>query len=225
MPATFFAPPNRPIGLQLYSVAKEAAADLDGTLAAIAAIGYRNVELAGYLGRTPAQLRAALDRAGLRCTSAHVPGKPFRPAAHLGRRSRDPRRGGPHPGVQDRRHAAVHHPNRLPFVFNPGDDVRKVVGAIIAQMTEADWGAMADYMNAKGAALKKLGLNFGFHNHGTEFGPVRGGSASIIELLIARTDPALVGFQLDCGWAMWRRRGSTPRRSSGSTRAASARYT
>ncbi len=202
-PATFFTPSRRPIGIQLYSVAKEANADLDGTLAAIAAIGYRTVEIAGYIGKTPSDLRAALDRAGLRCTSAHVPGKPFRPT---------PRTLDDDPGVLAEEAQILGFktvimplfvtPDRLPIVLRPGADVRKVVGGVLAQMRESDWLAVADYMNAKGAALKKVGLNFGYHNHGTEFGPAVGGTGSIIELLIARTDPGLVNFQLDCGWAV-----------------------
>lgn len=202
-PVAYFAPGGRPIGLQLYSVAKELGTNLDGTLAAIAAIGYRTVELAGYAGKAPRELRAALDRAGLRCVSAHVPGKPFRPA---------PRTLDDDPNLlAEEAHVLGFDtvimplfitPDRLPFVLNPGDDVRKVLGAVVAQMTEGDWRGMADYMNAKGAAFKKLGLKFGFHNHGTEFGPVAGTGQSIMELLIANTDPALVSFQLDCGWAV-----------------------
>ena len=65
------------LGVQLFSVATEAAADLNGTLTTLAAIGYRRVELAGYMGRTPGQLRAALDHAGLQCVSAHVPPMPI----------------------------------------------------------------------------------------------------------------------------------------------------
>lgn len=202
-PATFFAPSRRSIGIQLYSVAKEANADLDGTLAAIAAIGYRTVELAGYIGKTPTELRAALDRAGLRCTSAHVPGKPFRPTP----RTLDD---DPHVlageaqilGFKSVIMPLFVTPDRLPIVLKPGDDARKVLGGVLAQMRESDWLAMAEYMNAKGAALKAVGLDFGFHNHGTEFGPVAGGVGSIIELLMARTDPGLVSFQLDCGWAV-----------------------
>ena len=42
------------------------------TLAELGRIGYREVELAGYAGRTPAQLRSALDAAGLNAVSSHV---------------------------------------------------------------------------------------------------------------------------------------------------------
>ena len=41
------------LGVQLYSVATEASTDLDGTLNLLAEIGYRTVELAGYMGKSP----------------------------------------------------------------------------------------------------------------------------------------------------------------------------
>ncbi len=35
-------------------------------------IGYKTVELAGYMGKTPKELRAAFDKAGVKATSAHI---------------------------------------------------------------------------------------------------------------------------------------------------------
>ena len=60
------------IMLQLYNVRDELAKDFDGTLAKVAGIGYKNVELAGTYGKTAAQFRASLDKAGLKAVSAHV---------------------------------------------------------------------------------------------------------------------------------------------------------
>src|SRR5207247_9815758 len=40
-----------PFGLQLYSVRNECAKDLDGTVKAVAKMGYKAVEFAGYYGR------------------------------------------------------------------------------------------------------------------------------------------------------------------------------
>ena len=63
------------IGLHLQSVRHAIARDLDGTLAAVAAIGYAEVELfSPYLSgaRAPRAVRAALDRAGLAAVSTHV---------------------------------------------------------------------------------------------------------------------------------------------------------
>jgi sugar phosphate isomerase/epimerase len=46
--------------------------DLEGTLDALADIGYRKVELAGTYGRTAAEFRKLLDRRHIRATSTHV---------------------------------------------------------------------------------------------------------------------------------------------------------
>ncbi|KAB2352396.1 sugar phosphate isomerase/epimerase family protein [Actinomadura rudentiformis] len=64
--------PRGGISIQLYTLRSLLAADLEGTLAALARIGYRKVELAGLHGRTPAEFRAILDRYGLSATSSHV---------------------------------------------------------------------------------------------------------------------------------------------------------
>ncbi|HEY7699912.1 MAG TPA: sugar phosphate isomerase/epimerase, partial [Vicinamibacteria bacterium] len=60
------------IGLQLYTVRRDLEKDFDGTLAAVAKVGFREVELAGLFGRTPKDFRASLDRNGLRAPSMHV---------------------------------------------------------------------------------------------------------------------------------------------------------
>lgn len=57
-----------------YTVLAQARADLEGTLARIAAIGYTGVETYGIVERFgPARVRRALDAAGLELTSAHTP--------------------------------------------------------------------------------------------------------------------------------------------------------
>ncbi|MGA2859873.1 MAG: hypothetical protein ABSE40_23640 [Candidatus Sulfotelmatobacter sp.] len=60
------------VGVQLYTVRKQMKADFDGTLAKVAAIGYKEVEFAGYFGRTPQQVRAALEKNGLSSPACHV---------------------------------------------------------------------------------------------------------------------------------------------------------
>src|SRR2546430_13681937 len=60
------------IGLQLYTVRHEMERDVERTLARVAAIGYRDVEFAGYFGKSPTEVRAMLDRHGLAAPSAHV---------------------------------------------------------------------------------------------------------------------------------------------------------
>ena len=63
---------NGPVGLQLWSLREYLPKDLAGTLARVRAFGFREVEGAGLWGRSLAELKAALDAAGLRCTSAHM---------------------------------------------------------------------------------------------------------------------------------------------------------
>src|SRR2546426_5247974 len=61
------------IGLELYSVRDAMGRDPDGTLAAVRAMGYTDVELLwsfGNFGRTTEQVRAALDHEGLHAPSA-----------------------------------------------------------------------------------------------------------------------------------------------------------
>ena len=63
------------IGLELYSVRDRMRNDPEATLAAVRAIGYTDVELLwsfGNFGRTTEQVRASLDKEGLRAPSAHI---------------------------------------------------------------------------------------------------------------------------------------------------------
>src|SRR5207248_1354077 len=50
--------------------------DFDGTLAKVAAAGYREVEFFSYNGRTPEQVKATLDRVGLKSPSTHAALRP-----------------------------------------------------------------------------------------------------------------------------------------------------
>src|SRR5277367_2309680 len=60
------------VGLQLYTVRDLMKDDFDATIAKVAQIGYKEVEFAGYFGRTGAQDRAACDKNGLSPVSTHV---------------------------------------------------------------------------------------------------------------------------------------------------------
>ena len=58
---------------QMYSVREEAERNLPETLKQLKSFGYDGIELAGLVGRTPAELRALADDIGLEIFSAHVP--------------------------------------------------------------------------------------------------------------------------------------------------------
>ena len=60
------------VGLQLYTVRSHMADGVEDTLARVAQVGYDEIEFAGYFGRSPQQIRALLDDAGLSAPSGHM---------------------------------------------------------------------------------------------------------------------------------------------------------
>jgi len=194
----FFKRHGAPIGIQLYSVGPDAAKDLDGTLKALAGYGYGAVELAGYLGKTPQQMRAALDAVGLKCVSAHIQGRGGEGSfsGDLGKLAE----GLNVVGVKTAIMPSPYIPDRLEQRPANGEDVGGWLRRVLGQLTADDWKMNADFLNAKGAALKGAGLKVGYHNHNFEFAPLNGGSTNGLEILLKNTDPALVTFELDLGW-------------------------
>jgi len=74
-PTAAAALPLKRIGLELWSVRKEMAKDFDRTLAAVRQIGYTDVELLWSMnnfGKSTAEVKAALQREGLKAPSAHI---------------------------------------------------------------------------------------------------------------------------------------------------------
>ncbi|MDP9065661.1 MAG: sugar phosphate isomerase/epimerase, partial [Pseudomonadota bacterium] len=65
-------PPARPAGIQLYTVKAELEKDPAATLHAIKAIGFDEVETAGFAGLPVQEFRRILDDAGLKCPSTHL---------------------------------------------------------------------------------------------------------------------------------------------------------
>lgn len=61
-----------PIAIQLYSVRDDMAADFEGTLRKIKALGYDGVEFAGLFGNDPKYIKELLKEIGLEPVSAHV---------------------------------------------------------------------------------------------------------------------------------------------------------
>ncbi len=193
----FFAAHHLPLGLQLYTLGEAPYRDLDGTLQAVAAIGYRTVEPVGLMRRSAAELRAALDRAGLSCPSTHVP--------------MDSNGAGPTLAGDIGSLAADMHRIGAEYVVVPifpvpprfgaprkGEDGLQFLSRAARQMTADDWQRTAALLNAKGAALAREGLKLAYHNHNAEF--TRHGAQTAYDLLLANTDPDLVWFEMDVGW-------------------------
>lgn len=188
------------MGLQLFTVRDRMFADLEATLQAVAAAGYREVELFGSLGdRSPQQVRAMLDRAGVSAPSTHIgvaPGPELERQLEayriLGHRYTAVREGGgPPPGPLPNAGGAP--PAAAPRGAAPA---RPPV-----PNTRERWQRMAEALNQVGAAGKAYGIQALVHNHTMEFAPLEGAAGNGYDVLLAETDPSLVVMELDIGWA------------------------
>jgi sugar phosphate isomerase/epimerase len=176
--------PLKRIGVQAGSLRAALTRDFAGTLEQIAAIGFREIELQWYggnFGRTPEQLRTALDRAGLRATSALI---------HTGAML-----------VGWDRHLAAAKTIGIEHlaVVNITEDERQSL---------ADCHEWADRFNRAGEIARKQNMWVALHNEpqfmqfvdnpGTIV-PSGGEGRTFYDEFIARTDPALVTLELDVG--------------------------
>ena len=166
------APPL--LGVQLYTVRELMARDPDGTLAALAAIGYRTVELHTRYQRTPAALRAMLDGHGLAAPSGHESIAALR--ANAGQ-------------VLDDAAVLGHRWVVLPWLDR-------------ADRTPDGFHRVAAELNRWGEQARTRGLTLGYHNHDFEFAPLDGATDGRTgwDLLLAETDPSLVTFEVDVYW-------------------------
>ncbi|MBR4206254.1 MAG: sugar phosphate isomerase/epimerase [Clostridia bacterium] len=58
-------------GIQMYSLRDITGSDLDGALKAVAEMGYKTVEFAGFFGHPAEDVKAMMDKYGLTCCGTH----------------------------------------------------------------------------------------------------------------------------------------------------------
>jgi sugar phosphate isomerase/epimerase len=170
MPRRLLTRPASAVGIQLYTVRRLMNTDPGGTLAALAQIGYREVELAGLYGRTPADFRKLLDAHGLVAPATHIGLGPVR--ADLSKVLDDATTLGNHWIIVP----SLDGPDRTP------DGARRA----------------AETLNQAGLKAKERGLRMGYHNHEYEFRAIEGKTS--FDVLLEQTDPNLVDFELDLFW-------------------------
>jgi sugar phosphate isomerase/epimerase len=194
----FFARIGKPIGLQLGALGPDAGRDIDATFAAIAQIGYREIELPGLLGKTPAELTAAAARAGIAISSLHLPLQGMGGGAVLSMLS-EPARIADTMGAL-RAKWAIAPILLFPANFRPapGETMEATIARTIAAAGEDIWKRTAETLNQKGEALRPLGIGVAYHNHNLDFAPI--GNTTGWEILWRETQASLVGFEVDIGW-------------------------
>jgi len=161
------------LGVQLYTVRDALKADFDGTLRKVAAIGYQEVEFAGYMGRTPEQVKASLKAARLSAPSAHLD-------LDLLEKSWAPT-------VAAARTIGLEY-----LVVAWIDEARRT--------TLDDYKRIAETFNRLGKQARSAGLRFGYHNHAFEFTRIDGQVP--FDVLLDNTDAADVCFEMDLYWTV-----------------------
>jgi sugar phosphate isomerase/epimerase len=161
-----------PIGIEMYSVRDELKKDPQGTVRAIAAMGYQGLEFyAPYFEWSHAQakeMKKLLDDLGIRCFSTH------NDASYMNQE---------------------HIQNAIDLNLNLGN--KYVVMASSQPKPGLDgWREIADALNFAAEKLEASGLKAGYHNHQLEFTPVDG--VRPMEILAKNTKPSVM-LQLDVG--------------------------
>jgi sugar phosphate isomerase/epimerase len=158
-----------PVGVQLYSVREAAAKDLPAVLQALAQMGYKGVEFAGYYGweNKPAELRKLLDDNGLKCCGTHtdletVTGDALKATAEL------------------------NHVLGNPYLIVPGLTAESV----------QEWKDLAAKFNDIAAKARALGARVGYHAHQWDFKTLEG--LTPWEIFFDNTGPDVI-MQMDTG--------------------------
>src|SRR5438445_6280238 len=162
------------IGVQLYTVCDAMKTDFEGTIAKVAATGYKEVEFAGYFDHSAKDVRAILGKNGLASPSCHVGYDVVEKKW---------------PETLEAAKIVGHR-----YIICPWIDEK--------QRKEPDgWKRAAELFNRAGEASKKAGIQFGYHNHSFEFDPAESlGGKLPYDFLLAETDPKLVAMELDLCW-------------------------
>ena len=197
-----------PIGLQLYTLGGLMTEDTKGTLQKVAAIGYTQVESAGsqkgnYYGFTPKEFAAMVKDAGMHWRSAHVGGAPFSPEQimKMAKNAED----------SARIKKFAEQLKSRPKTANLKEDYQQLadeaaeggltylICSSIPVNTLDEIKTAVDVFNKAGEACKKNGVQFGYHNHTTEFDMVDGHRP--FDYILDNTDKEMVKMELDLAWA------------------------
>ncbi len=162
----------RPLGIQLYAVRDALDRDFDGTFAALAAMGYREVEFAGLHDHDAREVRTLLDRLKLTAPSTHVSLE----------------------DLEQRFDTVVSNARALghQWIVVPSlpEELKGIAG-----YTEA-----ARRLSHLAPRLKQLGFSLGYHNHDAEFARLGDGSTCGYDILLEGTAAAEMKMELDLFW-------------------------
>src|SRR5262245_7498776 len=159
-----------PIALQLYTIGADLRRDMAGSLAAVAKLGYKGVEFAGFNDVPAKDIRKMLDDNGLQAIGCHtalntLQGDQFDKTVEFNK-----------------------------AIGNP----RLIVPSLTANYTNSRMSieGAADIFNGIAAKLKALNMRTGFHCHPGEFRQVEG--ATVWDIFFTRANKDVI-MQCDLG--------------------------
>lgn len=163
------------LGLQVWTVRDQLERDLPGTLRAIRAAGYAQIELMRTLNAR--DFLPVARELGLGITSAFVDWEAVAKPDPLAQAA----------------HVTVARETGLKYlVFGYlGKGMRETVAQMQAHAASA---------NAFGRRCRDAGLQLCYHHHAFEFAPLDDGRTTGWEILVQELDPPLVPFELDVFW-------------------------
>jgi sugar phosphate isomerase/epimerase len=159
------------VGLQLYTLRRESAGDPEGTLHAVAGMGYEGIELFDLMGVDAQRVRDWLDDTGLAVAGRHV-------------------------GLE----SVETQLDQLAQEAGVLGTSRLVVSWIEPPATSEDARATALRLTAAAGRVAERGLQLGFHNHGDELRPLDGGDSFLDELREAASDLIFLELDLGWVW-------------------------
>jgi sugar phosphate isomerase/epimerase len=172
-----------PLGIQLWTVKSEAEKDLEGTLRKVHAAGFREIEFAGYYGKSPAEIAKLMKSIGFSLVSTHAG------AADIAKKGEQIIADAKALGLK---YVVCSSPGVSPEKEKlPWEERMKAVDL-------TDWKWNADLFNTFGKKVADAGMTFGYHNHSAEF--KKFGDVTAFDWLWANTDPRFVKIELDVGW-------------------------
>lgn len=186
--------PQKEIGLQLYSIRDLVGSDElyaqnhESVFKELKEMGYSYVESAIYQdrkfhGATPDQFKADVEAAGLKFRSSHVSHSLTDEQIATGDFSealpwwRD--------AIEDHKAAGVEY-MIMANTYTPEDNYPQTAKVL------------AEYLNTIGAMAREAGIQFGYHNHDTEFEKIQG--VRFYDYINKNTDPENLFMEMDVYW-------------------------
>jgi sugar phosphate isomerase/epimerase len=160
-----------PVAVQMYTLRNECEKDFAGTLKEVAELGFDGVELAGYGGLSPKEVKELLDELGLKAAASHVPIEELENnLAQV---------------IEDQKILESH------YVVCPYLEENR--------RSEEDYKKLISILNQAGEKCRQEGITLCYHNHDFELEHLEDGRTAL-EAIFDDTNSANVSTELDVYW-------------------------